>query len=232
LGAEIIHFKLEKLRVRHFYEEFYNGYMNISNGYEVSFPKKSTRMKFHPEKKGIRVLGIAESFKKNGTYSTLAGIVMRRDLVIDGIVFGNVTIEGNDSTQNILSMYRSLKRDDINCIMLDGLIISMYNIIDGKELRENANVPVVAITFNDSKGLEGTIQHHFSNDFNLKLEQYRKLGQRDKILLRTSKTLFIRYWGISSKEAAMIVNSFTLQGSIPEPIRIAKLAARANMRSK
>ena len=196
------------------------------------FQKRAARMKFHAEKRGIRVLGIAESFKKNSTYSTLAGIVMRRDLVIDGMVFGNVTIEGNDSTQNILSMYRSLKRDDINCIMLDGLIISMYNIIDGKELGENANVPVIAITFNDSEGLEGAIQHHFSNDSKLKLEQYRKLGQRDKILLRTSKTLFIRYWGISSKEASMIVNSFTLQGSIPEPIRIAKLAARANMRSK
>ncbi len=114
-------------------------------------------MGFHAEKRGIRVLGIAESFEKNGTYSTLAGIVMRRDLVIDGMVFGNVTIEGYDSTQNILSMYRSLKRDDINCIMLDGLIISMYNIIDGKELGENANVPVIAITFKDSEGLEGTI---------------------------------------------------------------------------
>ena len=90
-------------------------------------------MKFHTEKKGIRVLGIAESFKKTRTCSTLAGIVMRRDLIIDGMVFGNATIEGNDSTQNILSMYRSLKRNDINCIMLDGLIISMYNIIDGKE---------------------------------------------------------------------------------------------------
>lgn len=189
-------------------------------------------MGFHAEKRGIRVLGIAESFKKNGTYSTLAGIVMRRDLVIDGMVFGNVTIKGNDSTQNILSMYRSLKRDDINCIMLDGLIISMYNIIDGKEVVENTNVPVIAVTFKDSKGLEGAIQHHFSDDSRLKLEQYRKLGQRDKILLRTGKTLFVRYWGIDSKEASMIVNSFTLQGSIPEPIRIAKLAARASMRSK
>ena len=50
---------------------------------------------------------------------------MRRDLVIDGMIFGNATIEGNDSTKNILSMYRSLKRNDINCIMLDGLVISM-----------------------------------------------------------------------------------------------------------
>jgi endonuclease V-like protein UPF0215 family len=189
-------------------------------------------MRFHSEKRGIRVLGIAESFRKTSACSTLAGIVMRRDLIIDGMVFGNVEVEGDDSTQNILSMYRSLKRDDINCIMLDGLVISMYNIIDGQELGENTNVPVIAVTFRDSEGLEGAIQHHFSNDSGIKLEQYRKLGQRDKILLKTGKVLFIRYWGISSKEASTIVNCFTLQGSIPEPIRIAKLAARASMRSK
>jgi uncharacterized protein len=162
--------------------------------------------------------------------STVAGIVMRRDLIIDGMVFGTVTIRGNDSTQNILSMFRSLKRDDINCIMLDGLIISMYNIIHGEEIREKTGVPVIAITFKDSEGLEGTIQRHFPNDSKPKLEQYQKLGQRDKILLKTGKFIFVRYWGLSSKEASAIVNSFTLQGSIPEPIRIAKLAARAGMR--
>ena len=169
----------------------------------LRFQKRgSARMGFHAEKRGIRALGIAESFRKTSACSTLAGVVMRRDLVIDGMVFGNVTIEGNDSTQNILSMYRSLKRDDINCIMLDGLVISMYNIIDGGELGENTNVPVIAVTFKDSEGLEGAIQHHFSNDSNLKLEQYRKLGQRDKILLKTGKVLFIRCWGIRSKEAS------------------------------
>jgi endonuclease V-like protein UPF0215 family len=189
-------------------------------------------MRFHTEKKGIRVLGIAERFRKTSAYSTLAGVVMRRDMVIDGMVFGNVTIEGNDATQNIFSMFRSLKRNDINCIMLDGLIISMYNIIDGDELGGKTNIPVIAITFKDSQGLEGTIQHHFSNDSKFKLEQYRKLGQRDKILLKTGKILFIRSWGISSKEASTIVNCFTLQGSIPEPIRIAKLAAHASMTNK
>ena len=189
-------------------------------------------MKFHPEKRGIRVLGIAESFTKNCIYSTLAGIVMRRDLIIDGMTFGSVTIEGNDSTQNILSMYRSLRRNDINCIMLDGLVISMYNIIDGKEIQENIDTPVIAITFKDSEGLDGAINHHFSNFSKMKLEQYHKLGPREKILLQTGKTVFIRYWGIGPKEASTIVNSFTLQGSIPEPIRIAKIAARAHIQNK
>ena len=81
-------------------------------------------MKFHSEKKGIRVLGITESFRKTSILFYACRNSNARDLIIDGIVFGNATIEGNDSTQNILSMYRSLKRNDINCIMLDGLIIS------------------------------------------------------------------------------------------------------------
>jgi endonuclease V-like protein UPF0215 family len=184
----------------------------------------------HVEKKGIRVLGIAESFKKSSLTSTLAGVVMRRDLIIDGMVFGTVTIRGNDSTQIILSMLRSLKRNDVNCIMLDGLIISMYNIIGGEEISEKARIPVIAITFRDSPGLEETIQRHFPND-SLKLEQYHKLGQRDQIVLKTGKLIFVRYWGLNSKETSAIINSFTLQGSIPEPIRIAKLAARASVRS-
>lgn len=187
-------------------------------------------MRFHTEKRGIRVIGIAESFTKTSIRPRLAGIVMRRDRIIDGVVFGNATIEGDDATQNILSMYMSLKRNDVKCIMLDGLVISMYNIIDGKELEENIKVPVIAITFKDSEGLEGAINHHFSNDSKMKLEQYRKLGQRDKILLWTGKNLFVRYWGISFREVSTIVNYFTLQGSVPEPIRIAKLAARASIK--
>jgi uncharacterized protein len=184
----------------------------------------------HAEKRGVRVLGIAESFKGSDSSSTLAGVVMRRDLIIDGMVFGSVTIKGNDSTQNILDLVGSLKRNDVNCIMLDGLIISIYNIIEGEEINKKACIPVIAITFRDSQGLEETIRRHFPNDL-LKLEKYHKLGQREKMVLKTGKLVFVRYWGLNSTEATTIINSFTLQGSIPEPIRIAKLAARAIMRS-
>jgi endonuclease V-like protein UPF0215 family len=124
-------------------------------------------------------------------------------------------------------MHRSLARDDINCILLDGLVISMYNIIDGEKVAEATGLPVVAITFEDSKGLEGSIKHHFDN-WHSKLEQYQKLGKRELITLKTGKNLFIRYWGLSQKRTVAILNSFTLQGSVPEPIRVAKLAARSH----
>lgn len=151
---------------------------------------------------------------------------MRRDLVIDGMVLGNATIEGDDATESIISMYQSLARDDVNCILLDGLVISMYNIIDGEKIAEQTGLPVIAITFEDSKGLEGAIKHHFAN-WQGKLEQYRKLGTRERVTLKTGKILYIRYWGTTKKKAVSMLDSFTLQGAVPEPIKVAKLAARA-----
>ena len=183
--------------------------------------------RIHSEKKGFRVLGIAESFKKSCKKSTLAGVVMRRDLIIDGMMFGSSTIEGDDATESIISLHKSLARDDINCILLDGLVISMYNIINGEKIAGATGLPVVAITFEDSKGLEGSIKHHFA-DWQHKVEQYQKLGKRERIALKTGKNLFIRYWGLSQKKVVSILNSFTLQGSVPEPIRVAKLAARSH----
>jgi len=38
-GARILHSKLEKMNIRHFYEEFDDGHMNISYRYDVSLPK-------------------------------------------------------------------------------------------------------------------------------------------------------------------------------------------------
>jgi hypothetical protein len=173
------------------------------------------------------VLAIAESFKKPAAKSTLAGVVMRRDLVIDGMVFGAATVEGDDATDQIISMYRSLGRDDINCILVDGLVISMYNIIDGGRVAQETGLAVVAVTFEDSKGLEDAIMSHFPDGWSSKMTLYKGLGARERILLKTGKNLYIRYWGIDRRRATAILNAFTLQGSVPEPVRVAKLAARS-----
>ena len=181
----------------------------------------------HPEKKGIRVLGIAETFKKFAKKSILAGVVMRRDLIIDGMAYATATIGGDDATQSIISMHAMLAREDINCILIDGLVISMYNIIDGNQVAGETGLPVIAITFEESDGLENIIKNHFGN-WEDKVAQYRKLGGREKVTLKTGKNLFIRCWSVNQRRALAVLNSFTRQGSIPEPIRVAKIAARSH----
>ena len=125
---------------------------------------------------------------------------MRRDMIVDGLVFGTATTEGNDSTENILSMFKSLNRNDVNCIMLNGLIISMFNIIDGKKLMLETQLPIIALTFHDSEGLGNSIREHFPLDAEKKLLQYANLGERDCVTLKTGKSVFIQTLGFDVKK--------------------------------
>lgn len=178
-------------------------------------------------KKGIRVLAIAESFKKEKSNSILTGVVMRKDLIIDGIIFGKVTIGGNDATQNILAMYNNLQRNDIGFILFDGMIISMFNIVDGETIHNKTGLPVIIITFKSSEGIDNSIKKYFPDTYKTKITLIEKLGKREPVLLKTNKILLIRTWGIKLDDAVRLLNSFLIQGSIPEPIKIAKIISRA-----
>lgn len=83
----------------------------------------------HLPKKGLRALGIAESYSGR-TSSTLAGVVMRKDLRIDGFCCGKVTVGGMDATSAVISMVQSLERRDLNVILLSGCVIAWFNVID------------------------------------------------------------------------------------------------------
>lgn len=181
----------------------------------------------HLEKKGLRCLAIAESFKENSEKSILSGLVMRKDLVIDGIVFRSATLKGNDATEQILQMYFDLNRSDINYLLLSGLIISMYNVIDIKKLFSSLKIPVIGIAYRESGGIENSIKQHFPNSFASKINEYKKLGKQEKITLHTNHDLFVRYEGCMLSEVNHILNDLTLHGSVPEPIRVSQLIANA-----
>ena len=181
----------------------------------------------HLEKKGLRGLVIAESFKQGDKRSRLAGVVMRRDFVIDGFVFGHCTVGGDDATDSIIKMYSKLGRDDINFVLVSGLIIAMYNIIDVTTLRKETGLPVIGVTYEDSKGIESAIKYHFPDSYEQKIEKYCKLGKRSKIRLHTGYDLYLRTEGCTTKEAQKLLDHFTLQGSIPEPLRVAQLLAKS-----
>ena len=182
-------------------------------------------------KKGIRVLAIAESFKKEKSNSILTGVVMRKDLIIDGVIFGKVTIGGTDATQKIIAMFQNLHRNDIGFLLLDGMIISMFNVVDGEIIYNTIGIPVIIITFKNSQGIDDIIKAHFPDTYEIRLSVIKKLGKREPILLKTNKFLLIRTWGIKLEDAVRLLNSFLIQGSIPEPIKLAKIISRAYLKT-
>jgi len=182
--------------------------------------------KLHLEKKGLRGLVIAESFTQNSKKSILAGVVMRRDFLIDGFVFGKATIEGDDATETILSMYKKLNRPDISYLLISGIIISMYNIIDLKKISQSLDLPVIGVTYQDSQGIEEAIRHHFPDSYESKLKEYQELENREKITLHTSYDIYIRKEGCTLSDVKHLLDELTLQGSFPEPLRVAQLLAK------
>ena len=186
----------------------------------------------HLEKKGIRGLAIAESFSQNSKKSVLSGIVMSTDLVIDGFVFGHSTVGGDDATDAILEMYEKLDRQDVSFLLISGIVISLYNIIDMKRISEKIGLPVIGVTYEESSGIEDAIKHHFPESYKSKLTEYSKLEPRKKITLHTSYNLYVRNEGCTVLEAKQLLDKITLQGSIPEPLKITQLLANTLLKSK
>lgn len=178
----------------------------------------------HLQKKGLRALGVAESYYGRSR-SALAGVVMRKDLRIDGFVAGEVTVGGTDATDVIIRMVEALDRRDINVILLSGCVIAWFNIIEIDHLAAATGLPVICVTYEESEGLDDDIRHHFPDDEE-RLAAYRRLGERVPVALHTKQTVFIRASGISPPDAARFCNDLTLDGKVPEPLRVARLLAR------
>ncbi|GAB7016673.1 endonuclease dU [Methanogenium cariaci] len=178
----------------------------------------------HFEKTGIRILGIAESYRGK-KQSLICGIVMRRDKIIDGCAFSHATVGGMDATAAILALWNRLARNDIQAIMLGGSVISWFNVIDIQQLHEQTGLPVISVTYEDSPGLEGDIRHHFPDD-EPRLAAYVSLGKRIPCELPTGETVYLRMAGIPLADAVRACTIFTAQGKIPEPVRVARIVAR------
>jgi endonuclease V-like protein UPF0215 family len=185
-------------------------------------------MALHLNKPALRILGIAESFKRSDKSSHLAGIVMRSDLRIDGVAFSLIKVGGEDANDGVFKIFKELDREDINVILLNGAVIGWFNIFDLQAIFDELKIPLLCLTYEESAGLEKFIEEHFPNDQE-KMQRYWRLGKREPIALKTNYRVYARSFGISLEEARILLNKLTLDGRVPEPLRVARLLARASL---
>lgn len=151
---------------------------------------------------------------------------MRPDLHIDGFAYRKITVGGTDATDEILGMIYGLKRDDINLIMLSGCVIAWYNIIEPHVIHDTILIPVICVSYEESEGLREDIERHFPGDIG-RINRYEALGERTQVHLPTGYSLFARGWGVTEKELIRACILLTHHGKIPEPLRVARIAARS-----
>ena len=176
-------------------------------------------------KSGVRALGVAESYR--GQTSTLAGTVVRASRVVDGFVFGRCTVGGRDATDAVADLFDRLDRADVRYLLVAGLAPAWFNLLDLHALHEATDRPVLSVSFEDSEGLEPAIREAFEGDAReWRLETYRAQPARQRVAV-DDDTVFVRSVGIDDDAAADVIRAFTPAGGRPEPVRVARLAARA-----
>ena len=186
----------------------------------VNGPRKFTQWK-----RGVRVIGVAESFHRQDRWSNVVAIVMRGDFRIDGFGYCRPTVGGSDATDEIISMFKRLKRDDIRFWMLGGGIISWFNIIENQRLFEETSIPVICVSYYESEGLEKYLEEYFPNDWEERELAINRNGERTKMQLSDGHSVYLNCTGINVSDALRLVDDFTIDGRVPEPIRVARTTA-------
>jgi len=183
-------------------------------------------------KAGARTLGIAESYgppaEPDPDRSVLAGIVSRTDRIVDGFVFDTITVGGTDATPTLVDCWSRLDRPDVETVLIAGIALAWFNPVDLHRVHEATDRPVAAVTFEASEGLESAIEDAFEGDaLSERLAVYRRQPNRERIALNET-TVYVRGVGFDrSGTAADVVRAVTPEGGRPEPVRVARLAARA-----
>ncbi len=187
-------------------------------------------------KKAVRALGIAESFVLEIPRSIFCGVVYRSDGLLERVILDEATVGGDDATDTVIRIFKRLNRSDIHVMMIDGCILSWYNILDLYRIYEETKVPILSIVFEDIEGdVEKAIVKLFPEDkARLKLDMFRRLPEPVKVMLRTGDVVYVRVVGIerSVRLLRTIISRFLRDGKRPEPIRIAKHVASAVLEHK
>lgn len=190
-------------------------------------------------KAGARAIGVAESYRDSqsspgvdpsssaGSTSTLAAAVVRADRTVDGLAFGSCSVGGTDATEAIVDLVERLGRADGRHVMVSGIAPAWYNVLDLPAISAGVDRPVVSVSFEASEGLAPALREAFDGDaLTTRLERYRRQPERAEVIVN-GETLFVRAIGMDAAKAADLVRAFTPEGGRPEPIRVARLAARA-----
>ncbi|WP_276299240.1 DUF99 family protein [Halorussus lipolyticus] len=176
-------------------------------------------------KSGVRALGVAESYRERR--STLAGVVTRASRVTDGFAYETCTVGGLDATDAIADLFSRLDRADVRYIFVAGIALAWYNVVDLRRLQREIDRPVISVTFEESPGLSSALEAEFDGeDLDARIEILDRQPSRERLAVN-DQTVFVRSVGIDASEARDAVRAFTPEGGRPEPLRVARLSARA-----
>ncbi|MHB1709100.1 MAG: endonuclease dU [Thermoplasmataceae archaeon] len=180
-------------------------------------------------KKNYRAIGIDDGPFEKGkdAFSTMVGVLMRADFLIESVSMKKISVDGTDSTGRIIEMVENDFKRNAAVIMTYGVTFGGFNVADLFKVNLETAIPVISITRK-----RPDMSSVFSAIANTQQEADYKLGimksyHIQEFILENGSSIFINPIGIDAKSSSSFIKKLTRTGNIPEPIRIANIVASA-----
>lgn len=181
---------------------------------------------FKPE---IRILGFDDSpFDADEKAVAVIGVIYRGGNFLDGILRTDVEVDGLNATDKLIKLINSTRhKQQLKVLMLDGITLGGFNLVDIKELNEKTHLPVIVI--NRKRPNLKDVRKALKNfkDYKKRWKIVMRAGKIKVCSLKNEKKVYYQAIGLTDEEAEEIIQLSCTHSQIPEALRVAHLIATA-----
>ncbi len=158
------------------------------------------------------------------------GVVMKGAAYVDGIVQCQIKKDDLNPTEILVQMIlASTHKPQLQAIMLQGITIGGFGVIDIRELFEKTGIPVIVLLrkIPNFENIQLALQKNFQ-DAEERWQLIQKAGTPQKI--QNQPEIYLQLAGIRQIDAARLIKKCTKVGVIPEALRIAHFIGASHYR--
>jgi endonuclease V-like protein UPF0215 family len=151
----------------------------------------------------------------------LVGAVCARTR-LDGVLSGRIRRDGANATDEMIRLVRSGRfRGHIRAVLLQGIAVGGFNVVDIHALHEALGVPVLVVVRRAPRlALVKDALFNRTPGAARKWRLIQKAGEVEPL-----GELFVQRVGLGLDDARALLRVTTLHGNIPEPLRLAHIIA-------
>lgn len=177
----------------------------------------------------VRVAAVDDgAFGREDRWAPVAVVIASTPSELEGVLLGAVRVDGTDATDRVVALLRSSSHlDGIRAVLVDGVVLGGFNVLDLPALAREVERPVVAVTRRrpDLAKIRAAVRKYFPRDARLRLA---RLAARPLFPVPTgARPIYAACAGCTRADAVRLVQRTAVRGFWPEPLRLAHLIARA-----
>lgn len=168
------------------------------------------------------------AFGRTDRFAPIAAVVVSAPAYIEAVRLSRVRVDGTDGTDRVVALVRATgTTDGIRAVLLDGVVVGGFNVLDLDRIHDELGIPVVAVTRRppDFERIHAALRTWFGADA---ARRWRLLRAHRLFRVPTGeRPILAAAVGCRSADAVALVHRTTVRGFWPEPLRLAHLVASA-----